>query len=51
VLVTLSEDGMLLPGEGPKARSLRRLIREVRDVSGAGDTVVAGALVLLASGR
>ncbi len=49
VLVTRSRDGMILvTGDG--ARRLRAEAREVFDVSGAGDTVVAALAAALAAG-
>ena len=49
VLVTLSEQGMLLVEEGA-ARHLPAAAREVFDVSGAGDTVIAVAAAAMATG-
>ena len=50
VLVTLSEDGMaLLPGGRPPIHAPAFPVK-VRDVSGAGDTVVAVLSLLLAAG-
>ncbi|PIW28705.1 MAG: bifunctional heptose 7-phosphate kinase/heptose 1-phosphate adenyltransferase [Rhodospirillales bacterium CG15_BIG_FIL_POST_REV_8_21_14_020_66_15] len=50
VLVTRSRDGMtLVPAEGPVAH-LEAEAREVFDVSGAGDTVVATLAACLAAG-
>ena len=51
VLVTLSEDGMLLHVEGAEPVHVPAYPVRVRDVSGAGDTVVAVLAVLLARGR
>ena len=50
VLVTLSEDGMLLQVRGHKPVHAPAYPVKVRDVSGAGDTVVAVLSVLLALG-
>jgi D-beta-D-heptose 7-phosphate kinase / D-beta-D-heptose 1-phosphate adenosyltransferase len=50
VLVTLSEDGMLLQVKGRKPIHAPSYPVKVRDVSGAGDTVVAVLSVLLALG-
>ena len=56
VLATRSEEGMTLvepagPGEsGPRVTHLPALAREVFDVSGAGDTVVATVAAALAAG-
>jgi D-beta-D-heptose 7-phosphate kinase/D-beta-D-heptose 1-phosphate adenosyltransferase len=41
LLVKLSEEGMLLLERGEKPRSIRARAREVYDVTGAGDTVLA----------
>jgi D-beta-D-heptose 7-phosphate kinase / D-beta-D-heptose 1-phosphate adenosyltransferase len=49
VLVTLSEQGMLLVEPGG-ARHIAAAAREVFDVSGAGDTVIAVAAVAVAAG-
>jgi D-beta-D-heptose 7-phosphate kinase / D-beta-D-heptose 1-phosphate adenosyltransferase len=49
VLVTLSEQGMLLVEPGG-ARHIAAAAREVSDVSGAGDTVIAVAAVAVAAG-
>lgn len=49
VLVTRSEDGMTLVGEGAPAHVPAYPVR-VRDVSGAGDTVVAVVSAMLAMG-
>jgi D-beta-D-heptose 7-phosphate kinase/D-beta-D-heptose 1-phosphate adenosyltransferase len=50
VLVTLSEDGMLLHVEGADPVHVPAYAVRVRDVSGAGDTVVAVLASLLAMG-
>jgi D-beta-D-heptose 7-phosphate kinase/D-beta-D-heptose 1-phosphate adenosyltransferase len=50
VLVTLSEEGMLLDAEGAEAVHVPAYPVRVRDVSGAGDTVAAVLAVLLATG-
>jgi D-beta-D-heptose 7-phosphate kinase / D-beta-D-heptose 1-phosphate adenosyltransferase len=50
VLVTLSEDGMLLEGEGAPPVHVPAYPVRIRDVSGAGDTVVAVLAALLAVG-
>jgi D-beta-D-heptose 7-phosphate kinase/D-beta-D-heptose 1-phosphate adenosyltransferase len=50
VLVTLSEDGMLLHVEGADPVHVPAYPVRVRDVSGAGDTVVAVLASLLAMG-
>ena len=50
ILLTRSEDGMTLFTDGP-AWSIPAQAREVFDVSGAGDTVIAVLAVMLAAGR
>jgi D-beta-D-heptose 7-phosphate kinase/D-beta-D-heptose 1-phosphate adenosyltransferase len=50
VLVTLSEDGMLLAAEGAAPVHVPAYAVRIRDVSGAGDTVVAVLAALLAVG-
>jgi D-beta-D-heptose 7-phosphate kinase/D-beta-D-heptose 1-phosphate adenosyltransferase len=50
VLVTLSEEGMLLDAEGAEAVHVPAYPVRVRDVSGAGDTVAAVLAALLATG-
>ncbi|MHB2167998.1 D-glycero-beta-D-manno-heptose-7-phosphate kinase [Alsobacter sp. R-9] len=48
ILVTLSERGMLLVERGGKVQAIPAFARQVADVSGAGDTVIA--TLALASG-
>jgi len=50
VLATRSQDGMTLVTDGGAALHLRAEAREVFDVSGAGDTVVAAVAAALAAG-
>lgn len=50
LMVTLGSEGMLLLEEGREARHISTRSREVFDVSGAGDTVVAATMLALASG-
>jgi D-beta-D-heptose 7-phosphate kinase/D-beta-D-heptose 1-phosphate adenosyltransferase len=50
VLVTLSEEGMLLRGRGAEPVHVPAYSVKVRDVSGAGDTVVAVLAIMLALG-
>lgn len=50
VLLTLGEEGMFLMERGQKPFRIPTVAREVFDVSGAGDTVVAALTVSLASG-
>jgi D-beta-D-heptose 7-phosphate kinase/D-beta-D-heptose 1-phosphate adenosyltransferase len=49
-LITLGEDGMALFERGGKALRIPTVAREVFDVAGAGDTVVATFTLALASG-
>ncbi|MEO0311333.1 MAG: hypothetical protein RIQ89_990 [Bacteroidota bacterium] len=49
VMVTLSEDGILLT-DGKRHTIAPSLVREVMDVSGAGDTVISVATLALAAG-
>ena len=49
VLITLSEHGMLI-SKGDEYKVVPTHAREVSDVSGAGDTVIAMASLCLASG-
>src|SRR5260221_10197379 len=50
VLVSLSEDGMILAEAGGAVHLLPAAAREVFDVSGAGDTVIATLAAALAGG-
>lgn len=50
VLITRSEKGMTLFGEGDKPVTIPTKARKVADVSGAGDTVIATITLALASG-
>ena len=50
VLVTLSEDGMMLHVDGEQPVHVPAYPVKIRDVSGAGDTVVAMLAVMLALG-
>ena len=50
VLVTLSEDGMMLYGEGAAPVHVSAYAVRIRDVTGAGDTVAAVLAALLAVG-
>jgi rfaE bifunctional protein kinase chain/domain len=50
ILLTRSEEGMTLFTDGP-AWSIPAQAREVFDVSGAGDTVIAVLAVMIAAGR
>jgi D-glycero-beta-D-manno-heptose-7-phosphate kinase len=48
--VTLGPQGMLLLREGEDPRHVPTMAREVFDVSGAGDTVIAAAVLAMAGG-
>ena len=50
LVITLGGDGMLLCTEGRPGRQIPTAAREVFDVSGAGDTVIATLAVMLARG-
>jgi rfaE bifunctional protein kinase chain/domain len=50
VLVTQGEDGMTLFRTGQKPYHLHTLARDVYDVTGAGDTVIASLAVAIAAG-
>ena len=50
LLVTLSEQGMLLGQRGVKSVVIPTVAQEVYDVSGAGDTVVASFTLAIAAG-
>ena len=50
VLVTLGEDGMVLFEKKGKVTAIPTAAREVFDVSGAGDTVIASLALALAAG-
>ena len=50
LLVTLSEQGMLLAQRGAKPVVIPTMAQEVYDVSGAGDTVIASFTVAIAAG-
>jgi len=50
LVITLGEDGMLLSSDGKIVKQIPTAAREVYDVSGAGDTALAGLVVALAAG-
>jgi len=50
LLITLGPQGMLLMAPGASPRHIPTRAREVYDVSGAGDTVIATCLLALAAG-
>ncbi len=50
LVITLGEDGMLLSAEGKVSKLIPTAAREVYDVSGAGDTALAGLVLALAAG-
>ncbi len=49
LVITLSEDGMLLSTNGAIGKTIPTAAREVFDVSGAGDTALASLVVALAA--
>lgn len=50
LVITLGSDGMLLSTEGNAIKFIPTVAKEVYDVSGAGDTVIAALTAALASG-
>ena len=50
LVVTLGEDGMLLSSDGRIIKTIPTAAREVYDVSGAGDTALAGLVLAMAAG-
>ncbi len=50
LVITLSEDGMLLSKDGKAGKTIPTAAREVFDVSGAGDTALASLVLALAAG-
>jgi D-beta-D-heptose 7-phosphate kinase/D-beta-D-heptose 1-phosphate adenosyltransferase len=50
LVITLGEDGMLLSVAGRPLKTIPTAAREIYDVSGAGDTALAGLVLALASG-
>ncbi len=50
LVITLSEDGMLLSHQGKAGKIIPTMAREVFDVSGAGDTAIAALTLGLAAG-
>tara|TARA_R100000027_G_scaffold67340_1_gene65664 strand:- start:30210 stop:31226 length:1017 start_codon:yes stop_codon:yes gene_type:complete len=50
LVITLGADGILLSGEGRPQRLIPTYARQVFDVSGAGDTVIASLLLALSAG-
>jgi D-beta-D-heptose 7-phosphate kinase/D-beta-D-heptose 1-phosphate adenosyltransferase len=50
LVVTLGADGMLLSHQGVPGRRIPTAAREVFDVSGAGDTVIAALTLALVAG-
>ncbi len=50
LVVTLGEDGMLLGSEGQAIKTIPTAARQVFDVSGAGDTALAGLVLALNAG-
>jgi D-beta-D-heptose 7-phosphate kinase/D-beta-D-heptose 1-phosphate adenosyltransferase len=51
LVITLGAEGMLVAKEGQVTRRIPTCAREVFDVSGAGDTVIAALSVALATGH
>ncbi len=51
LVITLGADGMLLSREGKVLKQIPTFAREVFDVSGAGDTVIASLTLALAAGE
>ncbi len=49
LVITLGEDGMLLSSDGRIIKTIPTAAREVYDVSGAGDTALAGLVLALAA--
>jgi D-beta-D-heptose 7-phosphate kinase/D-beta-D-heptose 1-phosphate adenosyltransferase len=50
LVITLSEDGLLLSRDGAVLKQIPTAAREVYDVSGAGDTSIAALVLALAAG-
>lgn len=50
LVITMSEDGMLLSTDGKIGKTIPTAAREVFDVSGAGDTALASLVIALAAG-
>lgn len=50
LVITLGEEGMLLSAQGKVIKRIPTAAREVYDVSGAGDTSLAGLVLALAAG-
>jgi D-beta-D-heptose 7-phosphate kinase/D-beta-D-heptose 1-phosphate adenosyltransferase len=50
IVVTLGEEGMLLGSSGSVVKAIPTAAREIFDVSGAGDTALAGLVLALNSG-
>lgn len=50
LVITLSEDGMLLSKDGKVGKTIPTAAREVYDVSGAGDTALASLVLALCAG-
>ena len=49
LVITMGEDGMLLSAHGRVVKQIPTAAREVFDVSGAGDTALAGLALALAA--
>lgn len=50
LVITMSEDGLLLSRDGEMLKQIPTAAREVFDVSGAGDTSIAGLVLALTAG-
>jgi len=50
LVITMGEEGMLLSEKGKVTHSIPTVAREVYDVSGAGDTIIAALSIALAAG-
>lgn len=51
LVITLGSDGMLLSKEGGAVKRIPTVVKEVYDISGAGDTVIAALTTALARGN
>jgi D-beta-D-heptose 7-phosphate kinase/D-beta-D-heptose 1-phosphate adenosyltransferase len=51
LVITLSDQGMLLCKDGQVLRQVQTAVREVFDISGAGDTVISAISISLAVGK
>lgn len=51
LVITLGSDGMLLSKEGSAVKRMPTMVKEIYDISGAGDTVIAALTSALARGN